>query len=156
MGFVIFFFLSWLIILIFSFIQKKLSLIENTFIFLIILIASINFSWIVIDEFQLIIRTKEGFGYTGYLLNRSVIIPFLILIQFNLLAAGQTLTKKGIIVICSVILFITFSFLSNLLNITDYKNWHYGYDIVYFIFLDLLTIIAYRLFKRASRNEVGY
>lgn len=85
MGFVVFFFVAWLVVSIFSLIKKKLSIIENTFVFLIILILSINFSWIVIEEWKLISLSKKGFEYTGYLLNRSVILPMLILIQINLL-----------------------------------------------------------------------
>lgn len=89
MGFVTFFFLTWLFVLIFAFIRKKLTIVENTLVFLIILIVSINFSWIIIDEMKLITLTKNGFDYTGYLLNRSIIIPILLLIQLNLLGFSQ-------------------------------------------------------------------
>lgn len=156
MGFVVFFFVVWLVVSIFSLIKKKLSIIENTFVFLIILILSINFSWIVIEEWKLISLSKKGFEYTGYLLNRSVILPMLILIQLNLLQFSKTTVMKITIFILSVIVLTFLSVLSNFLNITHFKNWHYGYDAIYYFILNLMAIFSYKLFARVSRKGVNY
>ncbi|MEY2191982.1 hypothetical protein AB7942_04485 [Neobacillus sp. BF23-41] len=94
MGLVVFFFLAWLVVSLFAVIKKKLTFAENSLIFLVILIVSINISWIVIEELKLIKRTQESLEYTAYLLNRSVITPFLILIQVNLHLRCKTMMMK--------------------------------------------------------------
>lgn len=63
MGFVVFFFLTWLFVSIFAAMPKKLTFVENTLVYLVILIVSINFSWIVIEELKLMSLTKNGFNY---------------------------------------------------------------------------------------------
>ncbi|MFT8322913.1 MAG: hypothetical protein ABF649_18750 [Bacillus sp. (in: firmicutes)] len=50
MGFVGLFFLTWLVILFFLTLKNKIGLIENTIIFLLLFIISVNFSCIVAEE----------------------------------------------------------------------------------------------------------
>ncbi|HYK73133.1 MAG TPA: hypothetical protein VEV44_08430, partial [Pseudoneobacillus sp.] len=90
MGFVVYFFVAWLVISIFTIIKKRLSIVENTLVFLIILILSINFSWIVNEELKLVTISKKGLDYTAFLLNRSIIIPIMIVIHVNLLKWCRT------------------------------------------------------------------
>lgn len=156
MGFVVFFFVSWLVISIYSIIKKRLSIVENTFIFLIILVLSINFSWIVIEELKLVSLSKKGLNYTAYLLNRSVIIPMLLVIQLNLLQWCKTLMIKTIVIISSISILICLSILSNLLNMSKYVKWNYGYDAIYFMILSLIAIFLYKLYKKITLNVVDY
>jgi hypothetical protein len=156
MGLVVFFFLAWLVVSLFGIIKKKLSFAENTLIFLVILIVSINFSWIVIEELKLIKRTQESLEYMAYLLNRSVITPFLILIQVNLLLRSKTMMMKITIMFLVVFLLTGVSSLSNFYGIIEYNNWHYWYDGIYFFILNGIAIFSYKLFARVSRNVVSY
>ncbi|MEH7373973.1 hypothetical protein [Neobacillus drentensis] len=156
MGLVVFFFLAWLVVSLFAVIKKKLSFAENTLIFLVILIVSINFSWIVIEELKLIKRTQESLEYMAYLLNRSVITPFLILIQVNLLLRSKTMMMKITLMVFGVFLLTGVSSLSNFYDIIEYKHWHYWYDGIYFFILNGIAIFSYKLFARVSRNVVSY
>jgi hypothetical protein len=156
MGFVIFFFLAWLVVSLFAVINKKLTLVENTLVFLIILVISINFSWIVIEHLKLIELTQVRLDYIAYLLNRSVIIPILILIQVNLLQWSKTMMMKISVILSAVILITGISFLSNLFGIAEYKHWNFWNDGIYFFILNFIGIFSYKLFARVSRNVGSY
>lgn len=154
MEFVIFFFISWLVISLYGVSTKILNIIESTFIFLFILIVSINFSWIVIDELNLITVTEKGLPYSAFLLNRSIIIPFIILIHLNFLVKSKKTFQKIILLFTSVIILVSFNVLSINLNVIEYNGWSLWYDSVYFLCLGLLSILAYQLFNKISKGVV--
>lgn len=156
MGFSIFFFLAWGIVGIFFMIRKELSIVENTLIFLISLIVIINVSWIITEEMKMINLTKSGIDYTAYLLNRSIILPLLLLLQLNILLKSITFTKKVLIIFTSLIVMLGLSVLSTYFNITNYIKWNLFYDGIYYLILQLITYYSYRLFKKVNKNEVGY
>jgi hypothetical protein len=156
MGFVVFFLLAWLVGSILAVIQKKLTLAENTLVFLVVLILSINFSWIVIEELKLIKLTKSRLEYTGFLLNRSVITPILVLIQVNLLLRCKTMMMKITLIVAVAFLMTGVSILSNYFEIIENKQWNYWYDGIYFFILNGIAIFSYKLYARASRNVVSY
>ncbi|MFC4321245.1 hypothetical protein [Litchfieldia salsa] len=154
MNFVVFFFISWLVVLFYGVMKKKLNLIESTLIFLISLVISINFSWIVINEWNLITLTNKGLPYSAFLLNRSIIIPFIILILLNFVMMTNKLLNKLMILMAGVLLLVGISFLSTSLNVTDFNKWSLWYESIYFLSLGLIAIIAYELFNKAFRNVV--
>ncbi|MDQ0201551.1 hypothetical protein [Neobacillus ginsengisoli] len=156
MGFAVFFFLSWLIVAIFIVMQKRLSIVENTFVFLILLIVTINVSWIAGDELKLIIRTKSSMNYTAYLLNRSIIMPMVLITQLNMLQRCKTVTMKILNIVSAVIIMLGLSVLSNIFNIEKYTKWNYGYDVVYFVILLLIAYSSYKAIRKASQNVVEY
>ncbi|WP_456276353.1 hypothetical protein [Bacillus sp. AK128] len=154
MEFVAFFFISWLVISLFGVMKKETNLIENTFIFLLILVININFSWIINDEWGLISNTKKAFPYIAFLLNRSIIIPLLILIQLNVLLMAKKLVKRIIILISTVILLDGLSLLSIRLNVIEFKEWNLWYESAYFFSLCLLSILCFKFFTKVSKREV--
>lgn len=156
MGFVVFFFLAWLIVSLFVVIKKKLTFAENTLVFLVVLIVSINYSWIVIEELKLIKLTKSSLAYTGFLFNRSIIIPILTVIHVNLLLWCHSLMMKITLFVSVVIILIGVSSLANFYDITEFKHWNYWYDGIYFFILNGIAIFSYKLFTKASRNVVSY
>ncbi|MDR6125142.1 hypothetical protein QFZ87_004739 [Bacillus sp. SLBN-46] len=156
MGFVVFFLLAWLVIFLFAGMKKKLTFVENTLVFLIILIVSINYSWIVIEELKLIKLSHHYLNYTGYLLNRSVIIPMVTLIQLNLLCRCKTRWMKLTVMITAVIFMMGVSFLSNFYSITEFQRWHYWMDGIYYFILYLIAFLSFRFFAKVTRNVVSY
>lgn len=156
MGFAIFFFLAWLISGVFLILQKKLSIVENTFVFLITVIVIINVSWISIEEMKLIQLTKSSIGFTGYILNRSVIIPMLVILQLNILERSKTFFKKVLIMVFTVIIMLGLSFISNYFNITEYTKWNYGYDVIYYLLLQLIANFSYKFFRKVTEKVVEY
>lgn len=156
MGFAFFFFFTWLIITIFIVMKKELSLIENTFVFLVVLTVGVNISWIIEEELKLISVTNNGIDYTAFLLNRSVIFPLLLITQINFLKRGNSFTWTLITTFCSVVVMIGLNALATYFHILEYKNWNFGYDAIYFIFLHLVAYLALKIFKNVSENEVSY
>lgn len=154
MGFVVFFFISWLTILIFAILNKKLSVIEGTFVFLVILIVNINFSWIIIDELQLTSLTKKGLPYTGHLLNRSIVIPTITLIYVNLIYLYKTFLERFVLFISFILLLMFISRLLVTFEILEFKNWRFWYDSIYYSILLLIGILCYKGMNKVSRNVV--
>ncbi|WP_163539238.1 hypothetical protein [Gracilibacillus sp. YIM 98692] len=154
MAIAVFFFASWLVCVAFAVMQKKLSLVENTFVYLIILIVSINFLWIIIEEFKLITLTKNGVDYTAYILNRSVIIPMLIIMQLNLIQKSNSVAKSAVIVIATVAIMLGLSVLSTQFNITTNIKWNFGYDVIYFLTLHLIGYYVFKTFRKIAYREV--
>ncbi|QKY70707.1 hypothetical protein [Lentibacillus sp. CBA3610] len=155
MAFSIFFVLTWLAVFTFGVIQKKLSLVENTFVFLITLIVSINFSWIVMNELELIKRTEETLPYTASLLNRSIIIPVLLLIQLNMSMARDSFLWKTVVMLSAVLVLVGLSYLMTALNITDNTDWNLGLDAIYFFLLNLIAYFAYWVMESVSEKAVN-
>ncbi|WP_026702751.1 hypothetical protein [Salibacterium aidingense] len=78
MAFAVFFLASRLLNTLFIRMEKTLSLTENTFVFMIILVININWDWIVYEEMDRVNITEDGLNYTAFLLFRSIIIPMVL------------------------------------------------------------------------------
>ncbi|WP_106496304.1 hypothetical protein [Lentibacillus sp. Marseille-P4043] len=154
MGFAVFFLASWLIVAIFVVLPKKLSIIENTVIFLVLLIIIINASWIIIEELKLIKETQEGIKYVAYLLNRSVIIPMTLITQLNIIHQSNTPLKFILTITVSLVFLLGLRALSLYFDIISYVKWNFGYDVIYILILHLITYYAYQLFKKLAQSEV--
>lgn len=153
-AFPVFFLLSWLFIALFAVIPKKLTLIENTLIYLVVLVISINFSWIVIEELKLITLTKNGLDYTAFLMNRSITIPILILLQINLFYRNTSSEIGFINIVFSVTIMLATSFLSTFLHVTDYTKWNLFYDLIYYFALHILAYLALKSFRKVTKSTV--
>jgi hypothetical protein len=156
MGFSIVFLLSWLFSAIFVVIRKKLSVVENTLVFLVILIVSINFSWIIAEEIKLIQLSKNGVDAITYILYQVVLLPMLLLIYLNVIQRSKSFSKTIIFTIASLGIMLGLSFLFNFDNITEYTKWNFGYDAIYFFFLHLIAFYSYVSFKKVSKSVVQY
>lgn len=154
MEFVVYFFLVWLYVSIFAVIDKRLNIVENTFVYLIILIISINYSWFVIDEFSVISLSEKKAPYIAYLINRSVGIPMLSLIFVNVFTRTPTLIQKAMLFVSSVIILVALASISTNLNITKYLNWNYWFDFIYYFILMICAIVAYKIIHRVMRGVV--
>ncbi|MFD1361253.1 hypothetical protein [Lentibacillus salinarum] len=156
MAFPIFFFLAWLVTFLFGVMPKKLSLVEYTFVFLIGLIVSINFSWVTVNELEVIKRTEEALPYTAYLLNRSIIIPMLLLIQLNMSMLRDTFLWKTVTILSIVLILVGVSYLMTALDMTAHTHWNLGFDAIYFFLLNLVALLAYCIMEGVSEKAVNH
>ena len=140
MVFAIYFFVSWIITIIFVIMPKKLTFMQNSFVFLLILIISMNWSWIIYEELKLIKLSTNAMDYTSFLINRSIAVPLIVVITMNLLKISTSLNRFILVLLTST------SFLSLLalggiyFRVTKYMNWNFALDFIYFF---LLNIVAY-------------
>jgi hypothetical protein len=156
MGFSTIFLISWLTCACLIVIKKRLTIIENTVIYLIVLIISINFSWIIIEELNLIQITKNPIDYTAYILNRSVIIPGVLVLQLNLFQLSESVINKCLVIVSSLGSLLIISFYQTYFNILEFKHWNFFYELLYLLVLHVLVLFFYKLFKRATRDAVSY
>ncbi|SDI81399.1 hypothetical protein [Alteribacillus bidgolensis] len=152
MAFTIFFFAAWLTLALFAVMRKRLSLIENTFVFMVIFVININWAWIIFEETNFVKLTTEGMDYTAFLLFRSIIIPMILVIQLNLIPKFNT----ALVIITSVIILLFLTYLSTFFHVTDYTKWNLGYDALYYIFLHVISYYSLQLFRKTANNEVNY
>lgn len=151
MAFAVYFFVSWLITIIFVNMPKRLSFIQNSFVFLFIFMISMNWSWIIYDELKLIKLSTQAMEYTSFLINRSIAVPVIVVITMNLIKLSRSLGHSMLFIIIST------SFLSLLalggiyFHVTEYVNWNLALDFIYFL---ILNIIGYILLKLVNNKEV--
>ncbi|MCY8234630.1 hypothetical protein [Priestia endophytica] len=155
MGFSFFVFLSFLVITLFVTMRKSLSIVENTFIYLLVLIINVNATWIINEEFKLINVTEETAPYIGFLLERSLIILILFVITFNYFY--RNITPRAIMI--TDFIFLIFTLLlrkySNMLNIYHYKQWNLFYEALYILGLLLIIFVLHKGFRKLMRKEKG-
>ncbi|WP_066059619.1 hypothetical protein [Robertmurraya korlensis] len=155
MGFVFYFFVSWLVTVLFTVMKKSLSFVENIFVFLIILIVSVNWSWIIFEEFKFLELSRQPLDYTAFLMNRSIGIPLIIVITLN--AAVRSANVKGkayLYVGLSTVILLGLKMIGNFLNITKLNNWNTLYDVLYFISLHLIAYFSLQMYRKLIKEEV--
>ncbi|WP_406945226.1 hypothetical protein ACJA3J_21465 [Halobacillus sp. SY10] len=154
MAFTVFFVCAWLIISVFTIIPKRLTLIENTFIFLTTSVININWTWIINEELKYVKITEDPSNYAGFLIFRSIIIPTLLMVQLNLYNPSSSPVKKALILIASVLCLVLLTILSRVLDVSDYKDWNLGFDAIYYVSLHLFSIGVSKLIRKSTRIEV--
>ncbi|WP_040203529.1 hypothetical protein [Neobacillus jeddahensis] len=148
MGFALFFLLAWLLTGIFIIIPKRLSPVENTFIFLLLLVIIINVSWINVEEMKAIHVSRKPLDYTAFLLNRSIIMPMIVLILMNLF-------HQFIFIVSTVVMMMGMSLLTTSFHILTYTKWNFGYDVLYYLLLALVALFSLRGFKQVTKDVVN-
>ncbi|MYL69274.1 hypothetical protein GLW00_00335 [Halobacillus litoralis] len=156
MAFTVFFVSAWLIISIFAIIPKRLTIIENSFIFLATSVISINWTWIINEELKYVKITEDPANYAGFLIFRSIIIPTLLMVQLNLYDHSSSAMKKGVIFTVSVVCLLLLTILSRVLDISTYKEWSLGFDAIYYVFLHFFSIGVWKLIRKTTHNEVKH
>ncbi len=135
--------------------KKSLSFVENIFVFLIILIVSVNWSWIIFEEFKFLELSRQPLDYTAFLMNRSIGIPLIIVITLN--AAVRSANVKGkayLYVGLSTVILLGLKMIGNFLNITKLNNWNTLYDVLYFISLHLIAYFSLQMYRKLIKEEV--
>ncbi|WP_163529315.1 hypothetical protein [Halobacillus ihumii] len=156
MAFAVFFFAAWLLAAIFFVMPKKLTLIENLFVILLILLININWTWIIYEGLKFIKITKDPMLYTSFLLYRSVITPVLLIMQLNWVHQSASQKQSILVMMASIITLALFTGLSLLFDMTSYVKWNIGYDILYFAVLHFIAYYAHYFYRKVSYGEVDY
>lgn len=120
---------------------------ENTILFLYLMIANMNWSWFIFEEFQLLKYSEQPMNYTAYLMNRSIIVPLIILYTLNLGEDSVSVIKRSIHALVSSILLLLLTLLSLQLKVITSKNWNIIYDFLFFIFLYVSCYLIYKWYR---------
>ena len=153
MGFAFYFFVSWLITVIFTFMKKSLSYIENSFVYLLVLIISINFSWIISAELKLVTLSTHPLDYTAFMIHRSIGIPFILVVTLNFIKGVNSVGKSFLIAICSILILVILVKLGTNFEITNRAKWNIMYDFIYFALLQLIAFYSLKFFQKSKQSE---
>lgn len=154
MGFAFFFFIAWLITVGFTVMKKRLTFLENSFVFFLLLIISINWSWIIYEELKLEKISTHPIDYTAFMINRSVTIPLMIVVTLNLVKSAKTKLTKTLLCISSILVLVFLIMMGSYFDLTQSIKWNIMYDILYFAILHLIALYSLKYFRTLKRNEV--
>jgi hypothetical protein len=154
MGFVVIFVVAWIAVFIFYSMNKSLSILENGFVYLIILTIGINISWVVSEELKLVVLTKDGLLYAGFILYRSILIPMIYAIMFNAIykakSTSTTLVSMGVV----LVIILALNGVLRFYDVWSYKNWNIFYDILQIVLMQAIGFATLKLYRRAIYSEV--
>ncbi|XEC94749.1 hypothetical protein AB6A23_26265 [Paenibacillus tarimensis] len=155
MGFVIIFFATWLAVFGFAAMTKSLSVIENTFIYLVVFIVTVHFSWIVIEELKWIKLAGDPMSYAAYIIYRTFLLPMLYVMLFNMV---YNASSRGVaLVIAFAILAVTLAVNGVLLfyDVYRYVQWNINLTAITYILLQVLIYYTLKLFRKSTRAGEG-
>lgn len=150
----LYFFVSWVTTIGFIVMPKRLSFIQNTFIYLITMIISLNWYWVIYQELKLIKLSENPVDYTSFLINRSIAVPLLVVITVNMLKTYKSMGYSILILTLSASILSLLAFGGIYFNITEYIHWNYAFDFLYFLFLNIIGYLFLNLVKFLQYKEV--
>lgn len=155
MGIAFYFLISWVLVAIFAVMKKRLSLPENSFVYLITLIVSVNWAWIIYEEIKLIELSKDPLDNAAFMINRSIGVPMVVLIATNLISKyrdwGRTILTVGI----SVAFLVSLILYGRYLEITKPVRWNVTFDVLYFTFLHAAAFYGLKGFRHLRKSGAG-
>ncbi|WP_248929589.1 hypothetical protein [Paenibacillus hamazuiensis] len=154
MGFVLFFALTWATVFVLYSMRKGLTAVESIFIFLLVMILSINFSWIVIEELYYVQTSGDPLKYAAFMLERSVLIPIVFTIMFNYIYDKKS-TEHTLLAVALGMGEVLGSFaIARYFQILYYVRWNLIYDAVVFLAMLFITFYAHKLLRKSMNVEV--
>lgn len=143
----LFVFIFWITIVIFQLIPRKLTVVENSFLFFMVMILVINIFTITELNLHLVITNKKPSMYLCEWTFRTLIIPVSTMIFSNLvLQTHNQLLKWGI----GALFFLEIGgieFLTLQLKIKTYTGWNGFFASLSFILILLFTYFLIKWFK---------
>ncbi|MEK3853856.1 hypothetical protein [Cytobacillus sp. FSL H8-0458] len=155
MGFVLLVFLAWLVLVLFTSMNKKLTFIENTFVYLAAMVIHINVTWIVYEELNVAHISQQILNNSAFLIHRSITLPITLAITLNLVRTAPSLSSKFIKVAVSVAFLVSAVMIARYFGIVDYKKWNIGYEIIYLFLLHLVVQFLLKYFGQLKTRGVN-
>lgn len=153
MALTLFFLILWFVIFCFTLLPKKLSLVENTFLFFVISIVIMNSFTITSLNLKWIEPNKETEMFFAYLLYRAIIYPVALLFLSNLIFMYEKLSVRllgGILI--PVFIFLV-EVLGEKLHIYGYNQWNHWYSITEIILFSLLTLLFTKFIRSLNQRK---
>ncbi|KML36035.1 hypothetical protein [Cytobacillus firmus] len=155
MGFVLLVFLAWLVLVLFTSMNKKLTFIENTFVYLSAMVININYTWIVYEELNMADISQQILNNSAFLIHRSITLPITLAITLNLIRTGDSLGSKFIKVAVSIAFLVSAVMIARYFGVVDYKKWNIGYEIIYLFLLHLVVQFLLKYFGQLKTRGVN-
>ncbi|MEQ6378615.1 hypothetical protein RZN25_17555 [Bacillaceae bacterium S4-13-56] len=152
MALTVFSLILWLTIFCFSLLPKKLSLLENSFVFFVLSVVIMNSFTIASLNLKWIESNKETEMFLVYILYRAIIYPVALLFLTNLIFMYETFSTKlvGAILVPIFILLVEIS--GEKLNVYTYKQWNNWYSITEIILFSLFTLLITKFIRSLKQR----
>jgi hypothetical protein len=155
MSFAAYFFIAWSVGTAFFCMKKTLTSAENAFVYLLLLMFSVNWYWILYEELKWVEVSREPLNYTAFLISRSVSVPLLAVIALNGVKAADSRAVALVWPIASTALLTGLTLLGEYLQTTTMHRWHIGYDVLFFLILHLVAYYGLKFFRYLKWKEAG-
>ncbi|WP_429311372.1 hypothetical protein [Paenibacillus mucilaginosus] len=132
--------------------KKQLTLAENTVVLLLIMVISINWSWIIFEELKLVVISQEPVNYTAFLIHRSITVPLIVVIAINLVKRTSTIYRALLTIGLSVLLQFVFVLIGRFFGISRSVHWNLTYDLVYFAVLQVIAHYFLKYYRHLGRR----
>jgi len=153
MLFSIFFFFTWLFAAIFYYQKKVISKAENLIIFLLMLVVSIHWNWIIYEELVLVKITNTTQAYITLLLFRTFIVPLAANIYINIILIRTTRFKTILITLGGAICLFAFILLALAGGLIETKHWNLSLDYIYFVLYLCGTLVIHYFYQSIIQKE---
>lgn len=137
----------------FAFYTRKLSILENLFIYIIIFIIIINKSTLVSLNLGYVETTKDTLLYLCHILSRNIVIPLTLVIFCNLFYTAKKQIIKYASVIITLTLLIGLEYLAIYLGIYTYKNWSLIIELIFSLLYIVLTLLFAKWFRKRLKKD---
>ncbi|TRZ38196.1 hypothetical protein CEQ21_22595 [Niallia circulans] len=154
MFFVVFICFAWLFAAIFYIQPKVISKAENMIIFLIMLVISIHWNWIIYEELILVEISKSTGNYLSFLIFRSIIVPLAAIMYINIIQTNTSKLKTIMVTFGGAFCLFAFILLALAGDIIEIKHWHLIFDYLYFV-LYFCAVLAIHYFYVITIQKEG-
>ncbi len=153
MFFSVFFFFAWLFAAIFYYQKKVLSKTENLIIFLIMLVVSIHWNWIIYEELVLVKISNTTQAYTTLLLFRTLIAPLAANIYINIILISTARLKTIFVTLGGAICLFAFILLALAGGLITTEHWNLSLDYIYFVLFLCGTLVIHYFYQSIVQKE---
>jgi len=155
MGFVILFTAAWVTVILFYALDKRLTILENTFVYLLAMTLGIHAMWIISEELRLMTNTKDGLLYAGLILYRLVILPMTFVLMANGVARARTIAGAFLSIGAALGGLLVLRVIMQMYEVINYNHWNIYLDAMLFMLMQAACLGALKLYRALLRREVN-
>jgi hypothetical protein len=150
---VIFTILSWLVLLVFYLLPKKMPPILNFLTYMGLSIIDINKWTLLYSKYHFFQLSKNKAEFLSYILHRDIVFSFILLIMVNLFLNSKTrIMKIGILLISFIMMFSSIQLLKYF-KVVIFLKWNTYYEIILLLMMIFITLALGNLFRKIYRKE---
>lgn len=155
MGFVILFAAAWLSVFMFYSMKKSLSLLENTFVFLMMLTIGIHLNWVVVEELKYVTSTEDGLLYAGLMSYRLITMPMIFVLMANGIGRSRTWARAYLTLGAAFAALLSLWVIMMAYEVVVNVKWNLFYEALYIAALQALCLLLLKLYRRQLGREAS-
>ncbi len=155
MGFVILFAAAWLSVFAFYSMKKSLTLLENTFVFLIMLTFGIHINWVVAEELKYVVATQDGLLYAGLMSYRLITMPMVFVLMANGVGRCRTWARAYLTLGAAFAAMLGLWVVMTTYEVVTEVKWNLFYEALYIAALQAICLLLLKLYRRRLGREAS-